>query len=966
MVYPKKLASGKVPGGAKKYIKQILDINYWKALEPHTRRIRILQTFLTLSTFGVIFGYVFTVGVVAFYSKDLPTPDKLVTRDISVSTQILDRNGKPLYDIYGEENRQLIKLEELPDNLKNATLAVEDNEFYKHKGFDVKGMAYASFKILLTGSLRSGSTITQQLVKNALLSSEQTITRKIKEFVLAVQIESGTRYSKDDILQMYLNEVPYGGQALGVEAASQMYFGKSARELNLAQSALLAGLPQAPSTYSPFGAYPERAKARQEQVLTLMYERGWVGKDGQWHKISEEEYEAAKAEELTYITVGQDIKAPHFVMYVRSLLTERYGEEMVQRGGLKVTTTLDLDLQEKHQQIVKEEVEKAEDLLVGNGALVSMDPKTGQVLTMVGSRDYFDTEKDGNVNVTLSLRQPGSSIKPVTYVTGIKQGYTAGQLFMDVPTSFPGGVGQPLYEPVNYDGTFRGPILMRQALANSINITAVKMLKMVGVSSMLDTAHDMGITSLNEPDRYGLALTLGGGEVRLLDMATVFSTFASGGLKYDPVVILKIEDSEGDVLDEWKAKNGRRVLKEEEAYIMTSILSDNNARAAEFGLNSPLRVPGHTAAVKTGTTDNKKDNWTLGYTPSLVIGVWVGNNDGKEMHPRLASGITGAAPIWNRAMLAALEGKSNEEFSVPKNIVSIPISKRSGKIPQEGEETINEVFIKGTEPTTGSKLGKYVDICKNDGKLATDHCRRFGSVETTWHEYYEAELPEWQEFVDKWVQETLQRPNGDSPHEYSKAYLNPNGRDEPIINLKSPQRDATIDGSFTVEVEAFSPYKVTVAEFYFEGSLKDTDSGSSTAETFSGEITTSGEGKKQIKVKVRDENGAEGVLEFYINIPVSNSAPNAVNDSYTAEKGKTLTKNEASGVLANDTDSNGDSLSVIDYDNKSKEGGNVSVSSNGSFSYTPPLLFNGDDSFTYTISDGRGGTDTATVKITVQ
>jgi len=825
---------------------------------------------------------------------------------------------------------------------------------------------YATFKIVLTGSLRSGSTITQQLIKNALLSPEQTITRKIKELVLSVQIESGTRYTKDDILQMYLNEVPYGGQALGIEAGSQMYFGKPARELSLAEAALMAGLPQAPSLYSPFGAYPENAKARQEYVLGLMHEKGWIGEDGHWHKITDEEYEQAKNEELKYIPMGQDIKAPHFVMYVRQLLTERYGEEMVQRGGLTVTTSLDLDLQEKAQTIVTEEVDKATEqgLQVGNGALVAMDPKTGQILAMVGSKDYFDTENDGNVNVALSLRQPGSSIKPVNYVTGLKQGYTAATLFMDVPTSFPGGAGQPPYKPVNYDGKFRGPIKMREALGNSINLAAVKMLRLVGVQSMIDTAHDMGITSLNEPDRYGLSLTLGGGEVRLLDMAVVFSTFASGGLRHDPVPILKVEDFAGNVLEEGYETNGRRVLREEEAFIISSILSDNNARVMEFGPNSPLRIPGHTVAAKTGTTDEKKDNWTLGYSPSLTVGVWVGNNDNTPMHPRLASGITGAAPIWHRFFIEALEGKPDEKFKMPPGITTVEISKRSGKIPQEGEDRVTEYFIKGTEPTTGSSLGEYVDICKNDGKLATDHCRRFGTVETAWHEYYEALLPEWQEDVDKWVEETLGHPNGSAPDSYSKSYLNPNGRDEPIINLKWPPRDATVSDTFTVEVEAFSPYKVTTAEFRLDGALKDTDSGGSTAETLKGTISTSKTGTYEVEVQVKDENGATGTLGFNVTIPSSNSAPGAVNDSYTTSKNVTLTKNSLQGVLKNDTDADGDSLTVSDYDAASTQGGTISVSSNGSFSYTPLTGFTGTDSFTYTVSDGSL-TDSAVVSITV-
>ncbi|MGD8744485.1 MAG: PBP1A family penicillin-binding protein, partial [Candidatus Woesebacteria bacterium] len=592
-----------------------------KKLTKSQRMLRLSK----LAFLGVLGLFIASLIIFPILAFTLPSPEEVVRRE-GFSTKILDRNGEVLYDIYEDKKRTPVELDEIPEYLKQATIAIEDKNFYQHQGFDVAGMTRALFNIVFKGRLQGGSTLTQQLVKNALLTPERTIFRKAREFILTVQIER--QFEKDEILAMYLNEVPYGGTAWGVEAASEMYFGKSVEDLNLVESAFLAGLPQRPSVYSPYSSSPDAYVGRTQTVLRRMREDGYI----------DEELEEAAVEEienLEFSGKGADFKAPHFVQYVQKVLEERYGERIVEQGGLMVTTTLDLELQERAQEIVAEEIADVESLHITNGAVVVMDPQTGEILAMVGSKDFNDPDYDGQVNVTLSLRQPGSAIKPITYVTGLKKGYTASTLIMDVPTEFPGGVGQPTYKPVNYDGEYRGPIQVRYALGNSINVAAVKMLAKVGIEDTLETAYRLGLTSL-EPtretlNRVGLSLTLGGGEVRLLELTTAYSAFMNKGYNVEPISILKVEDSNGKVLENVKPKKKKQVLTEEEAFIIADILSDNGARELVFGSNSLLNVPGRTLAVKTGTTNDKRDNWTIGGNPQTVVGVWVGNNDNSPM-----------------------------------------------------------------------------------------------------------------------------------------------------------------------------------------------------------------------------------------------------------------------------------------------------------------------------------------------
>lgn len=640
------------------------------------------------------------VGFMIFYIyilKDLPSPTNLSQNSASQSSQIYDRNGELLYTFYGNKNQTFIPLSSIPVSIQKASIAIEDKDFYTHGPIDIRGIVRSAISIVFYQKIQGGSTLTQQLVKNSLLSPERTILRKVKEILLSFATES--IYSKNQILEMYLNQTPYGGTAWGVEAASQTFFGKSAKDLNLAESALLAGLPEAPTTYSPFGAHPELAKARQEEVLRAMLSEKYINK---------EQYEKAIKEPLKYKNLSTTIKAPHFVLYVKDLLIKKYGEEAVERGGLKVKTTLDLKIQEMAQASVSAEIENLAFSHVSNGAALVTHPATGEILAMVGSRDYFDTENDGNVNVTIAKRQPGSSIKPINYVTGLINGYSAATPFIDQKVCFP-NPGQKPYCPVNYDGRFRGVIQMRQALANSINIPAVKMLKLNGIESMIKTATNMGISTFQEPDRYGLSLTLGGGEVTMLDMATAYGVFANGGYRISLNPILKITDSRGKIIEEYKPPQspifGKRVLPAGAAFIISDILSDNQARSQAFGTNSPLKIGNFPVAVKTGTTNDYRDNWTIGYTPSYVVAVWVGNNDNTPMRG-VVSGVTGAAPIWHDIMAQLLENTKPQPFQRPAGVVQKAVCADTGLIAGKDSACPKrfEFFLTGSEYASKSAI----------------------------------------------------------------------------------------------------------------------------------------------------------------------------------------------------------------------------------------------------------------------
>ncbi len=594
-----------------------------------------------------------------FIFKTLPHPTELTARVPQVSTKIYDRNGNLLYKIYKDENRSIVPLTQIPIHVRLSTLAAEDAEFYNNPGFSIKGILRAIVQNAQSRSLQGGSTITQQLVKNVLLSPEKTITRKIKEIVLSVEVEA--TYTKDQILEMYLNQVSYGGTAYGIEEAGEEYFGKNVKDIDLAEAAFLAGLPQSPTSYSPYGQNPELGINRQREVLHLMTVNKFI--------TSAQEEEAAK-EKLVFIPNKNQILAPHFVMYVRQMLVDKYGEDMVEKGGLEVTTSLDLPTQELSEKVVSEEVGKLKNLNVGNGAALVVKPQTGEILAMVGSANYFDNSHDGQVNVTTRLRQPGSSIKVVNYAYALESSkYTPATIINDSLITYV-TPGSPPYSPVNYDGKYKGNINLRTALAESRNIPAVKVLASYGVSKMVAQGQTMGIESWTDPSKFGLSLTLGGGAVTALDMARVYSTLANQGKTPLLMPILTVKDYKGRVLENNSPKVGQS-LDQRVAFLLTNILSDNNARAPEFGLNSYLVIPNHPeVAVKTGTSNDLRDNWTDGYNQDYLVITWVGNNNNAPMS-RIASGVTGASPIWNKIMSALLKDKTSVDWKVPDGVVKI-------------------------------------------------------------------------------------------------------------------------------------------------------------------------------------------------------------------------------------------------------------------------------------------------------
>lgn len=688
---------------------------------------------LTLSMFLVLVLIGISACVYFFIFKDLPTASSLRNLNaIPFSTHMYDRNGKILYEIYRDQNRTPVKLTDLKPYIYQASIAIEDKDFYHHQGISLtSGVLRAMKELVLRQTLQGGSTITQQLVKNALLSSERTLQRKIREMILAISVEK--QFSKQEILEMYINQVPYGGSAYGVEEGAKTFFGKKAKDLKLEEAALLAGLPQAPSLYSPY-INPGLTIKRRDEVLTKMWEQKY---------ITEDQKKTAMAAPLTVIPLKTVMHAPHFVFYVKSLLEKEYGADLVEQGGLKVTTTLDLDIQEKAEQILKDEVEKIQYLDVGNGALLITRPPTGEILAMVGSADYYATGS-GAFNVTTALRQPGSSIKPLNFAVGIdRKLVTAGTVFLDIPTCFTAG-GQPgSYCPVNYDGQFHGPTQLRFALGNSYNIPAVKMLAVNGVKDFIASASAFTITSFDDPKRYGLSLTLGGGEVRMTEMAQAFSAFANQGVPRKLNEILKIEDRYGKVLYKFDDPNivadvkkavpapsalsipGKRAISKETSYIISHILLDDNARSAAFGTGSYLVIPGKAVSVKTGTTDDKKDNWTIGYTPNFLTAVWVGNNDNTPMNQALTSGVTGAAPIWNKVMRMLLKDQPDLWPVKPETVIGKQICNDSGGEMTKGDDGKEscgaryEYFIKGTEPKNGGGFRQSVPINKDTDKLAS-------------------------------------------------------------------------------------------------------------------------------------------------------------------------------------------------------------------------------------------------------
>ncbi|MCL5075537.1 MAG: PBP1A family penicillin-binding protein [Chloroflexi bacterium] len=671
---------------------------------------------------------VFTLGVAAaaaydLYIKDLPSLEKLEKRQVFKTTKIYDRNGQLLYELWDPQagRRTVVPLSEMPQTIIDATIATEDAHFYENPGVDPLAILRAAWQNYTGRQVVSGaSTITMQLVRNVFFTSEeryqQTLSRKIKEAILAYQLSQ--RYSKDHILEMYLNEIYYGNLSYGIEAAAWSYFGKHARDLTLGEVSMLAGLPQAPSEYNPLLNY-KAAKQRQAEVLERMVKQGY---------ITAEQAEKAKNERLTFARQGFDLRAPHFMMYVRNLLERRFGPEKLYYGGLQVQTSIDSNLLAIAEKAAREHIAKIKNRNANNAALVAIDPKTGEILVMLGSVDYYDPSIDGQVNMAIAERQPGSTLKPFTYVTAFERGLTAATVIMDQPIEFPGDSRQRIYRPHNHDWKWHGPVTVRRALAASLNIPALLTLKYIGIPALLDTAHKMGITSLTDPNRYGLSVTLGGGEVKLTDLTFAYAPFANNGRQvgaavplperqpgmreYEPVAILKVTDADGKVLYEYKPGEGKQLITPQQAFLINSILSDDEARQGTYGRHSFLSLS-RPAAAKTGTTDDYRDGWTIGYTPDLVAGVWVGNANNEPMKD--VYGVAGAGYIWHNFMEDALTylNKPPTPFPKPEGLVQAQSCALGRTDTAWNSPMVTEWFIKGTEPhkgLDGSPGGWILDV----------------------------------------------------------------------------------------------------------------------------------------------------------------------------------------------------------------------------------------------------------------
>jgi 1A family penicillin-binding protein len=711
-----------------------------------TKPKQLFKKLLKISTVLLVLFLLVAAIIFTWLSFSLPDPNRLNYRTVVQSTRIFARDGTTLlYEIHGEAKRTLVNIDELPDYVKNVTIAVEDKTFYSNPGIYWKGILRSIFVNIIHADPvgQGGSTITQQFVRNAILTREKTYVRKIKEIVLAIELEQ--KFSKDEILQMYLNEISYGKNAYGIEAAAQTYFGKNAKDLTLSESAYLASIIQAPSYYNPTGSNRDRLDARKNLVLQLAKDQGY---------ISQEDMKSAQDTKVEFKKAKDTILAPHFVQYIQELLAEKYGEKTLQEEGLNIITSLDWNMQQIAEKAVQEGVARNEKAnKANNAALVAVNPKNGQILAMVGSRDFFDEEHDGQVNVVLRDRQPGSSFKPYVYATAFKQGMSPATMLVDVKTMF-GTYGNKEYIPENYNGKNYGILNMRKALAGSLNVPAVKTLALVGVDAAIQTAKDLGITSNISSERCGLSLVLGGCDVKLLDHVSAMGVFANGGIKQESAPILKITNAKSEVLFEYQETAGTQVIDPQVAYLVTSIMTDNDARTYIFGAKSPLILPDRVVAGKTGTTQSWRDGWTVGFTPSLAAGVWTGNNDYSEMRAG-ADGVVVAAPIWNQFMRESLKNTPVELFTEPSNIQHIIVDATSGKLPTEySPSTKTEVFADFSIPKDYDNIHLPFKINKLNGWLATSQTPT-DLVETKVFTVIHSEKPEnpdWETPVVLWAQ----------------------------------------------------------------------------------------------------------------------------------------------------------------------------------------------------------------------
>lgn len=824
---------------------------------------KIIKFIFLFCLFSFLIGGAAVAGLFLYFSRDLPDPTQLNKKNFSESTKIYDRAGEHLlFEIHGEAKRTVIDRTKITPEVKAATVVAEDADFWNHSGFSLKAILRAFLVNIEKGEVsQGGSTITQQLIKNAFLGRQKTISRKIKEVLLSFEIEK--KFSKEEILELYLNQISYGSNAYGIEAAAQTFFGKSAENLSLAQTALLASLPKAPTFYSPYGSNFKKLKERQEALLSRMEELDY---------INETELHEAMSEKLDFLPQKDYIQAPHFVMYVREYLSQRYGENFLEEGGFKVYTTLDLNLQKIAEKAVEKGAAQNEKLFKAkNAALVAIDPKTGQILAMVGSRDYFDLKNDGNFNVTTADRQPGSAFKPFAYALAFKKGLRPDTVLFDVFTEFNplcSPEGKPkkgvrmsekkCYHPQNYDEKYRGPISLREALAQSINVPAVKVLYLTGVNETINFAQDLGITTLKNRERYGLSLVLGGGEVKLADLVASYGVFANDGVKRPKTAILKIEDKNGKIIEEYKSTS-YQIIDPEITRTLSDILSDNNARAPIFGAHSPLYFENYQVAVKTGTSQDYRDAWTIGYTPEIAVGVWVGNNDNSPL-VKSGGGAMAAAPIWHNFLEEAFKEIKPTLISKPadsplskqylsgvtQNVKKILIDKISGLIatPLTPPEFTEEKLYK-EEPHTILYFINKNDVL-GDSPLTPSEDSQFENWETAIKNWYFSQGGFLSEIP---------------PQEYDNIHTFEN---KPKITIISPSSNShfRFGESVPIFLEIESKFSIEKIEFFKDGEIFESIKNPPWKADFAADP-----GERQIKINVYDSMGNRNETNLTVFTP---------------------------------------------------------------------------------------------------
>lgn len=808
-----------------------------------------------------LLGVIGVFAVLAKYTAQLPNPDEPFERFQAQSSKIYDRNGTLLYTIYGDEHREVVELENISEYVQWALMSAEDIDYLSRKTtIDIPAFVRALYyEVSGTGS--SGfSGITQQVVQNTVLSRERSYERKVKEIILSMQIES--RYSKEEILQLYLNEVPFGGNVYGIKAAANSYFGKEPIDLTLAESALLAGLPQSPSHYSPiFGGDPEAAKSRQEWILDQMLKH--ADKTG----VTAEQVEAAKAEELIYSEARVDIKAPHFVFYVKQLLEDEFGytTKEIEQGGLQVYTTLDYTM----QQYAEEELAAHSDRMLGyntnNASLVSINPKTGEVLAMVGSKDYWggnDTGTfDGKVNVATALRQPGSSVKPYTYVTGFDQGlFAPSTILPDVEIEFSD------YKPKNWDDKFYGPMTVKTALQLSRNIPAVKALDLIGIDAFIETAEKFGITTFTNRGDYGLSLTLGAADVKLIEHTAAYGVFATGGIKHPTTSVLKIVNGSGEVEHEYVPDEGTRVFDEASIFLLNSVMGRDNCSVDYVHQNQC--VGDYDTAGKTGTSNENRNLWYVGYSPDIVTGVWAGNNDNTITSTR-AFGSTVALPIWHDYMARVLPMTEGNKFTRPQGVKTLKVCKLTGQAESDMcPEVVSEYFVEGKYMPQEEKMFRSVMVCKDQGLLATEADELAGNVEEKIYLRYVELKDSWQSFMDKWMDAEAREGKYSIPTEYCEGYRNPSGEDVPWVVFDEPIHNSTVEvGEVSIVMRPISPYSITKVKVYWDDDLIDTVTGIPYEVTL--DIPSDAQsGTHKISATAYDSQGKNGTS--YINVVVDN------------------------------------------------------------------------------------------------